>query len=296
VVNWTNAARRTVSSVSRVVVDPNFDPATLDNDASLLVLSRPVSSPHIPLWNSGTLNAGTGAWIAGWGDKYAGQASPTTVLQWASTVVQSSAYCSQYNINYDSGTELCAVNYPYDNTATCNGDSGGPVFAKGSNGGLLEIGVTSSGPTDCDTTTADYFTSIYPIEHWVQSWITAVTPKVTSVRFLHWRVHRYGPRYSWWTTVAPGGSLYYCARSTRVTHLEAYYDASGPSSGPDVQSWYRNGTLWGSFHDPHLGSSSYFGIDAPPGYAPIRPGSWVVHIDYQGRLVGSTSIHLVNSC
>lgn len=129
-VDWTDTTDRVVSDASQVVVDSNFNPSTLYGDASMLVLSAPVSDPTIPLWASGQFSAGTGAVIAGWGETYAGQPGLTTALQWAPTVLQNIAYCSSEAIgvyDYDSGTELCAVDAPYDDTGTCPGDSGRPA-------------------------------------------------------------------------------------------------------------------------------------------------------------------------
>ena len=179
-VDWTNTADRQVSDVSQVLVDPNFDQVTLDNDASLLVLSAPVSAPQIPLWASGELMAGTGASIAGWGETYFGDTNIQTLLQWAPTVTQNINYCSQEagaNYDYDSSTELCAVNPPTYSTGTCNGDSGGPLLAQDADDTTIEIGITSVGPEDCTTTQPDYFTALLPAEPWIESEINAVAPQ-----------------------------------------------------------------------------------------------------------------------
>ena len=68
-------------------------------------------------------------------------------------------------------------NYPSDNTAVCSGDSGGPLVAAAPNGSPVEIGITSFGPADCDTTTADYFTSVTPLSSWVTGWIHTLAPQ-----------------------------------------------------------------------------------------------------------------------
>ena len=178
-VDWTDTTDRQISDVSQVLVDPNFDVVTLDNDAALLVLSASVSAPTIPLWGSGELAAGTGGWIAGWGETYYGDSSLQTLLQWAPTVVQNTAYCSQEagaNYAYDSSTELCTVNPPTYSTGTCHGDSGGPLLADDADDTAIEIGITSVGPADCNTTSADYFTALLPAEPWVESEISAVAP------------------------------------------------------------------------------------------------------------------------
>jgi secreted trypsin-like serine protease len=179
-VDWTDTVNRQISDVSQVIVDPGFDPVTIRNDAAMLVLTAPVNDPTIPLWGSGSLASGTAASVAGWGETYAGETTLQTLLQWAPTVVQSTTYCGQkatlLGYAYDSATELCAVNAPKDDTATCNGDSGGPLLATGLGPNPIEVGITSVGPSDCDTTTADYFTAISPADSWIQSEINAAAP------------------------------------------------------------------------------------------------------------------------
>ena len=41
---------------------------------------------------------------------------------------------------------------------------------------LVEIGITSYGPSDCDTVSADFFTAIQPQSSWIKSEIEAVHP------------------------------------------------------------------------------------------------------------------------
>jgi len=175
-VDWTDATDRHISTISQVLVYPSFDPSGPSHDAALLVLSSPVSGPTIPLWGTGSLAAGTPAWIAGWGNTYAGQSDPQTVVQWAPTTVQSTTFCGRPYLAgypYDASSDLCALNPPSYSTGTCDGDSGGPLLAKDASGNLLEIGLTSVGPAGCDTQTPDYYTAIKPIASWVQTEVAA---------------------------------------------------------------------------------------------------------------------------
>jgi secreted trypsin-like serine protease len=175
-VDWTDATDRHISTVSQVLVSPSYDPSGPGHDAALLVLSSAVSGQTIPLWGTGSVAAGTRAWIAGWGDTYDEQSDPQTVLQWAPTTVQSTTFCGRpflAGYPYDASSDLCALNPPSYDTATCEGDSGGPLLAKDASGNLLEIGLTSVGPADCDTQTPDYYTAIKPIASWVQSEVAA---------------------------------------------------------------------------------------------------------------------------
>jgi trypsin len=176
-VDWTNSAQRQLSPVSRVIVDPAWNQITDTFDASLLVLSKPTTAPAIPLATDANANLEqprTPAYIAGWG--YTSTTSLPALLQWAPTVVQGGGYCSQFDPYFDSSSELCAVNPPAYLTGTCNGDSGGPLAAYNAAHQLVEIGITTHGPADCDTYTADDFTAAIPLSSWVTGWIQAVAP------------------------------------------------------------------------------------------------------------------------
>jgi Trypsin len=178
-VDWTNTAQRQISPVSRVIVDPYYDSLSDESDAALLVLSKPTTAPDIPLATSADTyleQGGTDALIAGWGETYSGDPLLQTYLQWAPTVVQNSGYCSQFDPYFDSFSELCAVNPPDFLTGTCSGDSGGPLVGEDASDRLVEIGVITLGPTDCNTYTADYFTNVIPISSWAAGWIKAVAP------------------------------------------------------------------------------------------------------------------------
>jgi hypothetical protein len=181
-VDWTNASVREVSEVSKVIVDPAYDPTTNDFDAALLVLSTPIAAPTIRLAGSADLaleRGGTNAAVAGWGETYAGS-DPPAALRWADTVVQPPAYCDQFSAPYAPGFQLCTVDYPFDDAGTCNGDSGGPLLADDSAGRLVEIGITSYGPADCNTYSANYFTAVPLISSWAGSQINAANPAAPS--------------------------------------------------------------------------------------------------------------------
>jgi hypothetical protein len=177
--DWTNSAVRQVSPVSRVIVDPAYDRVMRTSDAALLVLATPTTAPSVRLAGSGDLNletAGTGGVIAGWGETVSGSGTVPYTLQWAVTVVQSPAYCGTLLASFDAGKQLCAVNYPYGDTGTCNGDSGGPLIAADAAGQPVEIGITSLGPLDCNTVSGDIFTSVAPVTPWINQQIAAAEP------------------------------------------------------------------------------------------------------------------------
>ncbi len=163
-----------VLSVSQVLIDPTFDATTLDDDAALLVLASPTQAPAIALAGpseSSLLSAGTPAAIAGWGYTYGSETTPPTSLYWGSTVVQSTAYCTQQEsldgVLYDPAENVCASDVPRFAVATCHGDSGGPLVASAADGAPVEIGITSHGDPTCSTAYPSVFTRADAVSGWV---------------------------------------------------------------------------------------------------------------------------------
>jgi secreted trypsin-like serine protease len=181
-VDWSDGPARQVSDVSRIIVNPGFDPSTLHDDASLLVLSTPTTAPPVALatWpaDAPDFSAGTGVTTAGWGETSVG-GGPSEQLQDTDTVVQSPSDCSaqaaQLGATFDPSSQICVIDAPSYAGGTCHGDSGGPVFAEQA-GASVELGIVSSGAADCDTTQADFLTRGDVIAPWADGWISAVKP------------------------------------------------------------------------------------------------------------------------
>lgn len=105
--DWSNAAGRQLSAVSRVVVFPDYDPSTGAGDAAVLVLSTPTSAASVPLATAADqylYDGNAPAQIAGWGTTAAGGQVAST-LQWADTTVQSPDYCEQLYPLFSPRTE-----------------------------------------------------------------------------------------------------------------------------------------------------------------------------------------------
>jgi secreted trypsin-like serine protease len=183
--DWTDPAPTQVSAVSQVIVHPGFDPTNLDGgDAALLVLSSPTTAPAIPLaasseaalWASGSSVA-----IAGWGKTSGDADTIPDQLQWGETVTQpDTPYCADEALagrsTFDPSYELCAVDTPAYQDGTCEGDSGGPMVADYGTASPVEVGITSFGPSDCDTHDGQFFTLTSAISSWADSEIAAVAP------------------------------------------------------------------------------------------------------------------------
>jgi hypothetical protein len=164
------------SKVRQVVVQPAFDPKVYAGDAALLVLATPSTAQPVRIARndeSVPYTPGRDALIAGWGlPSQDGDASE--VLQVAPTNVRGPDYCEQFWDEFQSAWDTCAAQWPELSTATCQGDSGGPLLTRDVNGDWVEIGVTSVGPVDCNTNSADYFTRTDVISSWAAEFAVAI--------------------------------------------------------------------------------------------------------------------------
>jgi hypothetical protein len=98
-----------------------------DHGLALLVLASPTTAPLIALAGpdeSSLLAAGAPAQLAGWGYSCVGETTPPTDLYQASTVVQSTTYCTTQEtldgVLYDPAENVCAVDAPGFAVAACS--------------------------------------------------------------------------------------------------------------------------------------------------------------------------------
>jgi hypothetical protein len=166
-----------VSSAERLVVDPGYQSVGSFagwHDAGLIQLSAPVSAPAVSLAPAQIWEAGTSAYAVGWGRTGSGELPRE--MQGGETVVQSPGYCqAEIGSGFHPAAQLCSVDYPSYSTATCNGDSGGPLLMM-SGGRLVQIGITSMGPEGCRTDLPRIDTRVDVESAWVANEIAAHPP------------------------------------------------------------------------------------------------------------------------
>jgi trypsin len=179
-VNWASP-QRTVSTVSRIAVDPNLAWLTSNyipvrGDAAVLQLSAPVAAPPVRLATAQTWAAGSAATMVGWGLTTPNGPPPST-LHVGEEVVQSPLYCSSQFSRFESAATLCAVDYPAYRYATCHGDSGGPLLtvAPGTSE-PLQIGITSWGSAECSTEEPQFYTRADYVAPWVAQKVAEWAP------------------------------------------------------------------------------------------------------------------------
>ena len=131
-------------AVKRVEVHPNYNPVSLAHDAALLELVSPSSFTPIRLAvapNDDVLESGDRMLtVIGWGTVSTRKQSYPNALQKVDVPVVDDAVCStSYKASLDAATMVCAG---APNIDSCYGDSGGPLFDKGSR---TQVGIVSWG-------------------------------------------------------------------------------------------------------------------------------------------------------
>lgn len=157
-----------VRRVSRMVVHPDFNNSTLENDIAVLHLSGPMTGVPVVIparaADAGLTAAGATVQAAGWG-RLGSDAGYPNVVQLADLTVFPDSSCGEGTERYLIGDVefrawpmdevfadlmLCAIGIDVDRQVvdTCVGDSGGPLIG-GSGDGLRLVGLVSWGPQSC---------------------------------------------------------------------------------------------------------------------------------------------------
>ncbi|KAF1379071.1 hypothetical protein PFLUV_G00172230 [Perca fluviatilis] len=162
-------------SLSQIIINPNYNPDTHDNDVSLLLLSSPVNftnfiSPVCLAPDGSTYPDRTVCWVTGWGTiSSSGTPLPFPQnLQEVSVPLVSNTQCNAaYGII--TSNMICA-GLTAGGKDSCQGDSGGPLVTKvGST--WVQIGIVSFG----DGCAQPGFPGVYARVSQYTSWINGIT-------------------------------------------------------------------------------------------------------------------------
>ena len=133
-------------SITSLSIRYDFGLYHLDTPAPVDPLLLPALASYDDTW---AWQTGSAVTVLGWGRTSAGGPVSSTLLA-AELNVASDADCTSLDLAlgnvYDASTALCARS-PI--SSACNGDSGGPMVALGSDNKYRVVGVTSYGPADC---------------------------------------------------------------------------------------------------------------------------------------------------
>jgi secreted trypsin-like serine protease len=141
-------------SLSRIIVHPDYNPSTSENDIALLELSTPLIlssarraatiAPFTPADSAAGLDApGTMAKVTGWGTTSEG-GFISNVLKVASVPVISDEEARAAYGDADVADSMIGAGFPEGGVDTCQGDSGGPLVLQTPDGPKL-AGLTSWG-------------------------------------------------------------------------------------------------------------------------------------------------------
>jgi secreted trypsin-like serine protease len=170
-----------ISRVSKVLVFPGFSSTFIHGDAGLLILTKPVAAPPLPMAGAADgalVAAGAPLEIAGWGlSNPAAQEGPA-LLRAGKLVIQSTARCRQgktdLHKHFSPTQQLCALDTPDFHTSGCFGDSGGPAIAHRADGSPVEIGIVSAGGFECELREPNLYTRVDLVSQWASEWVAAV--------------------------------------------------------------------------------------------------------------------------
>ncbi|MBI5387364.1 MAG: trypsin-like serine protease [Verrucomicrobia bacterium] len=171
-----------IFNVDRIVIHPNYNPGTGENDIALWHLMAPISffgnyvaSPVRPVTpaeaNAGLTDPGVMTTITGWGTLSSGGAAPNILQVGACPITATSAY----PIGVIT-PDMIMAGYAQGGIDTCQGDSGGPLVVTNAQGGLRLAGATSWGNGCALPNYPGVYARVSYFYDWIISQISEIPP------------------------------------------------------------------------------------------------------------------------
>ncbi|UOQ73463.1 trypsin-like serine protease [Hymenobacter cellulosilyticus] len=142
-------------TIEQILVHPNYNAGTHDNDVALLLLSSPISTSAnaqiisyatSSTVSAGLTNPGVNATVSGWGRLSSGGSQPDQLYSVNLPIASNATANSQYNPSGFTITNgMLAAGLPQGGVDACQGDSGGPLIVRNSSGTPILAGVVSWG-------------------------------------------------------------------------------------------------------------------------------------------------------
>ncbi|XP_060774486.1 serine protease 27-like [Neoarius graeffei] len=166
--------------VLKVVIHPNYNRFTLNNDIALLHLKKAVTfTDYIRPVCLASLESnyphGTSSWVTGWGKLAYEDSLPSSVLQEAEVPVVDSQQCdAQLGPGLVTENMICA-GFQEGGIGPCQGDSGGPLVVK--QGSVwVQGGITSWGKGCALPELPAVFTRVSQYQSWISDVIKRNLP------------------------------------------------------------------------------------------------------------------------
>jgi len=161
--------------VKRVIIHPNFDQYTMENDIALIELTtdsiyEPVETYNRYRYAPSTLDAaGSQAVVAGWGTTSFGGSLPNQAMK-VSVPITDDLWCQEKYAEgkgVNSDIMICA-GLATGGKDACQGDSGGPLFARDpSTNKYVQLGIVSWGDGCAQENKPGVYTRISAYQAWI---------------------------------------------------------------------------------------------------------------------------------
>ncbi|XP_023813059.1 transmembrane protease serine 9-like [Oryzias latipes] len=172
---------RVSRTIKTVIVHPNYNSGTQNNDIALLQLSSPVTfnnyiTPVCLPSTGSTFYSGVKTWVTGWGDIGNGVSLPAPqTLQEVQVPIVGNRQCKcSYGASSITDNMVCA-GLLEGGKDSCQGDSGGPLVIK-QNNLWIQAGVVSFGEGCVEPNYPGVYTRVSQYQTWINTQITSNQP------------------------------------------------------------------------------------------------------------------------
>uniref|UniRef100_A0A3P9L477 Peptidase S1 domain-containing protein n=1 Tax=Oryzias latipes TaxID=8090 RepID=A0A3P9L477_ORYLA len=170
---------RVSRTIKTVIVHPNYNSGTQNNDIALLQLSSPVTfnnyiTPVCLPSTGSTFYSGVKTWVTGWGDIGISLPAPETLQEVQIPIVGNRRCKCSYGASSITDNMMCA-GLLAGGKDSCQGDSGGPLVIK-QNNRWIQAGVVSFGNGCAEPDFPGVYTRVSRYQTWINTQITTNKP------------------------------------------------------------------------------------------------------------------------
>ena len=165
-----------IIEVEKVLIHPDYDTWTNENDVALMFLSEPAPCAADGRTKTVTLDrsdsfdpyVGEKLMVAGWGaTNKQGSKYPNKLHEVALDFIDNDACASKWGPGYISPDVMLCAWDPNEEKDSCFADSGGPLFVDTADGGVTEIGIVSFGPLTCAASKPGVYARVSHFADWI---------------------------------------------------------------------------------------------------------------------------------
>ncbi|XP_029013696.1 transmembrane protease serine 9-like [Betta splendens] len=166
--------------LTKIIVHPNYNSNTHDNDICLLQLATAVTftsyiQPVCLAAPGSTFYNGTDSWVTGWGVTSSGSQTVSQTLMEVEIPVVGNRQCNcDYGVGAITNNMICA-GLRAGGKDSCQGDSGGPMVSK-QGGRWTQSGIVSFGNQCALPNFPGVYTRVSQYQSWINSQITSNQP------------------------------------------------------------------------------------------------------------------------